>query len=60
MAVGFLRGTLMVVVCPVCRDVVHTSSGYILRHGAKHHGMFLVCAGSGTIYCCNPDECCGV
>lgn len=49
----------MVVVCPVCRDVVHVFGGYILKHGARHHGVFSVCAGSATSYC-NTDDCCGV
>lgn len=49
----------MVVVCPVCRDVVHVTAGYILRHGFKSHGVLNVCAGSGTSYC-NSEDCCGV
>lgn len=49
----------MVVVCPVCREVVHTSCGYILRHGSKYHGFSAVCAGSGTSYCFT-DSCCSV
>lgn len=40
----------MVVVCPVCRDVVHTSCGYIIRHGPRAHGTVVVCSGSGTPY----------
>lgn len=37
----------MVVVCDVCRDVVHASGGYLVRHGVRHHGIFHLCAGSG-------------
>lgn len=38
----------MVVVCSVCRDVVHVSGIYILPHGARYHGNFVQCAGSNT------------
>lgn len=48
----------MVVPCPVCRDLVHTSSGYIVRHGARHHGVFSPCAGSATAVC-SIGDCCG-
>jgi len=48
----------MVVVCPVCRDVVHTSNGYILPHGTTYHGKFSLCAGSRSPYCVNSDSCC--
>lgn len=41
---------MAVVVCPVCREVVHTTAGYILRHGFKNHGRIMVCSGSGTPY----------
>ena len=38
----------MVVTCSVCRDVVHTSGGYILRHFIKgHHMPRVICSGSG-------------
>lgn len=40
----------MVVVCHVCRDVVHAHSGYLIRHGVRSHGVFHLCAGSGTSY----------
>lgn len=49
----------MVAVCPVCREVVHVSCGYILRHGSSVHSMFSECAGSGTPYCVSSDSCCG-
>lgn len=38
----------MVVVCPVCREVVHTFSGVIVSHGSSRHGVFDVCFGSGS------------
>lgn len=47
----------MVVVCPVCREVVHTSNGYILLHGTTYHGKFYECAGSNTSYGVNCDSC---
>lgn len=40
----------MVVVCPVCREVVHLSCGYIVRHGVRYHSKFNICSGSGTPY----------
>lgn len=49
----------MVISCPVCRDVVHVSQGYILRHGYSHHGLFDLCAGSGTPIT-SIVECCGL
>lgn len=49
----------MVVGCPVCREVVHVSSGYIVRHGARHHGVFSLCSGSGTPYV-SVDTCCSL
>lgn len=54
-----LEVSMSVVVCPVCRDVVHTSAGYILRHGSNYHGRFSVCSGSGTSYV-QPSDCCGI
>ncbi|WNK12687.1 MAG: hypothetical protein [Microvirus sp.] len=48
----------MVVVCPVCREVVHLLSGYIAYHGARLHGSIQPCAASGTSYCYS-SECCG-
>lgn len=39
----------MVVVCPVCREVVHTSNGYILPHGSMSHGVPKYCAGSYSL-----------
>lgn len=48
MAVGVLGGTPMVITCCVCREVVHTSNGYILEHGVYIHGVFHVCSGSGS------------
>jgi len=38
----------MVVVCPTCREVVHTSNGVIVSHGVHHHGIFSVCGASGS------------
>lgn len=50
----------MVAVCPVCREVVHISAGFILRHGSTVHLSFKECAGSGTPYCSSvTDSCCG-
>lgn len=49
----------MVVVCPVCRDVVHEHNGCLVRHGSKYHGEFKECAGSGTPYFCDGDCFCG-
>lgn len=50
----------MVVVCSVCREVVHVSCGYILDHGITVHGSFKICAGSGTPYNVGLEEfCCG-
>lgn len=43
----------MVVDCPVCREVVHTSGGYILDHGQKHHGRIIKCIGSGSKISCD-------
>lgn len=58
---GLLGGPIlevaMVVVCPVCREVVHTSGGYILNHGATSHGNVDICAGSGTPYAVKCDSC---
>lgn len=48
----------MVITCPVCREVVHVSAGYITRHGSRHHGHVNVCSGSGTPYCVS-ESCCG-
>lgn len=50
---------MSVAVCPVCREVVHVSVGYILRHGFRVHGYFKECSGSGTPYCDSAD-CCSV
>lgn len=36
----------MVVVCPVCRDLVQSQNGYILSHGVHYHGKQDICAGS--------------
>lgn len=45
--------------CPVCRDVVHVSCGYIMRHGVTHFGKFELCSGSGTPYNVSiEDKCC--
>jgi len=49
----------MVVVCPQCREVVHVSAGYILRHGSTYHGRFDTCSRSGTPYC-STDDCCNI
>lgn len=49
----------MVVVCDVCREVVHVSAGYIVRHGSRTHGVVSVCAGSGRPYAGFLDSCCG-
>lgn len=48
---------MSVVVCPVCRDVVHVHAGYIIRHGVRHHGVFSLCSGSGTPYCLSSSCC---
>lgn len=48
----------MVVVCSVCREVVHVAAGFILRHGVRRHGAFVACAASGTAYCAIEDGCC--
>lgn len=42
----------MVITCPVCREAVHVSCGYIVRHGSKYH----VCSGSGERYV--ESSCC--
>lgn len=47
----------MVQTCHVCRDVVHVYAGYFVRHGSRHHGLFDLCAGSGTPVC-TVMECC--
>lgn len=47
----------MVVVCPVCRDVVHVSGGYIVIHGSRSHGVFYPCVGSRQSYI---QDCCGI
>jgi len=47
----------MVVVCPVCREVVHVSGGYMMQHGSRYHGVFTLCAGSRTSY---VSDCCGI
>lgn len=47
----------MVVVCPVCREVVHVSAGYIVQHGVRSHGVFSMCAGSRQSYVL---DCCGI
>lgn len=49
----------MAVVCPVCREVVHVSAGYVVRHGVRHHLSFVECSASGTPYLCIEDGCCG-
>lgn len=49
----------MVATCPVCREVVHVHMGYFVRHGARHHGLLNVCAGSGAPICSFVDSCCG-
>lgn len=49
---------MSVVVCPVCRDVVHVSCGYIVRHGFTAHSMFQLCAGAGMPYGHVEDSCC--
>lgn len=48
----------MVVVCPVCREVVHLVCGYIHRHGVKYHGKMDLCAASGTPYGPHAADCC--
>lgn len=50
---------MVTTVCPICRDVVHVRSGYIVRHGSRIHGIFRPCAGSGSPICMNADSCCG-
>lgn len=40
----------MVVVCPECRQVVHTSQGYILIHGSTSQSKFNQCAASNSTY----------
>lgn len=47
----------MVVVCPDCRELVHVSAGYLLRHGSKAHGKLHPCSGSGKPY---AQDCCGI
>lgn len=47
----------MTVVCPVCRDVVHVSCGFILRHGFRYHLKFQICSGSGMPYVVSCDSC---
>lgn len=49
----------MVVVCPVCRQVVHTTQGVILRHLVKGRSIPGVCSGSGSPVC-RADSCCNV
>lgn len=49
----------MTQVCPFCRDVVHVSSGFFTRHGVRHHGIFELCAGSGTPIFSLESGCCG-
>lgn len=41
-------GGSLLVSCPVCREVVHTSCGCIVVHGSKSRGFFVVCAGTGS------------
>lgn len=48
----------MVATCPVCRDVVHTHVGYFVRHGSRFHGIFALCAGSGSPVCLFVDSGC--
>lgn len=48
---------MSVVVCPVCRDVVHVYAGYIVVHGSRHHGSFSTCSGSRQSYI---QDCCGL
>lgn len=52
-------GGQMTQVCPFCRDVVHVSSGFFTRHGVRHHGIFELCAGSGTPIFSLESGCCG-
>lgn len=47
----------MAVVCPICREVVHVSCGYIVRHGYTVHSVFKTCAGSGSSYMSICDSC---
>jgi len=47
------------VVCPVCRDVVHTFAGCIVVHGSRSHGVFVMCAGSSTAFC-SVSDCCSL
>lgn len=49
----------MVVCCPNCREMVHLSAGFIVSHGARHHGVMDVCAASGTAYV-YIEDCCGI
>lgn len=49
----------MVVTCPVCREVVHVSCGYIVRHGTRDHGVLRsICSGSGSPLHGFVDSCC--
>lgn len=50
----------LVVVCPVCREMVHTYNGYILKHGIKYHGKEDLCAGSETPYSLTIEGCCSL
>lgn len=50
----------MVVVCPVCRDVVHTSNGHFLSHGSVSHGAFSMCSGSFSPICTVSSDCCSI
>ncbi|WNK13968.1 MAG: hypothetical protein [Microvirus sp.] len=47
----------MVTTCPVCREVVHTSSGVIVSHGVRSHGILSVCSGSGSPMFIICDSC---
>lgn len=44
----FFGGVSMVATCPVCREVTHSYAGYFVQHGCRAHGVFVVCAGSGS------------
>lgn len=48
---------LLVTTCPVCREVVHTSSGVIVSHGVRSHGILSVCSGSGSPMFIICDSC---
>lgn len=49
----------LVTTCPVCSDVVHTSCGVVVTHGAMHHGVYNVCSGSGSPLGDFLGDCCG-